>query len=73
MTIRRALLPSELPDEATTITASDWQIVQVNGETKLRRIRPGVLPAKSIGSTPDRKSTRLNSSHYQPSRMPSSA
>ena len=50
MTIRRALLPSELPDEATTITASDWQIVQVNGETKLRRIRPGVLPAKSIGA-----------------------
>ena len=50
MTIRRALLPSELPDEATTITASDWQIVQVNGESKLRRIRPGVLPAKSISA-----------------------
>ncbi len=50
MSIRRVLLPSELPDEATTITASDWQIVQVNGETKLRRIRPGVLPAKSIGA-----------------------
>jgi hypothetical protein len=50
MTIRRALLPSELPDEATTITASDWQIVQVNGETKLRRIRPGVLPALSVGT-----------------------
>ena len=50
MTIRRVLLPSELPDEATTITASDWQIVQVNGESKLRRIRPGVLPAKSVGA-----------------------
>ncbi len=50
MTIRRVLLPSELPDEATTITASDWQIVQVNGESKLRKIRPGILPAKSIGA-----------------------
>jgi len=44
------LLPSELTTEATTVTTSDWQIVQVNGETKLRRIRPGVLPAKSIGA-----------------------
>ena len=26
-----------------------------------------------FGARPDRKSTRLNSSHYQPSRMPSSA
>ena len=44
------LLPSELTTEATTVTTSDWQIVQVNGETKLRRIRPGVLPAKSVGA-----------------------
>ena len=32
-------------------------------------------PAESTGRSPkeDRKSTRLNSSHYLPSRMPSSA
>lgn len=46
----RMLLPSELTTEATTVTTSDWQIVQVNGETKLRRIRPGVLPPKSVGT-----------------------
>jgi hypothetical protein len=50
MTIRRVLLPSELPDEATTITASDWQIVQVNGESKLRKVRPGILPNLSVGT-----------------------
>ena len=31
------------------------------------------FPIKVIGSGPDRKSTRLNSSHIQKSRMPSSA
>lgn len=46
----RMLLPSELTTEATTVTTSDWQIVQVNGESKLRKIRPGILPAKSIGA-----------------------
>ncbi len=33
-------------------------------DTKLRR---------KVGFTPDRKSTRLNSSHHTKSRMPSSA
>ena len=31
------------------------------------------IQGKAIGVAPDRKSTRLNSSHYQQSRMPSSA
>ena len=31
------------------------------------------LTARTKSTQPDRKSTRLNSSHYQPSRMPSSA
>jgi hypothetical protein len=44
------LLPSELTTEATTVTTSDWQIVQVNGETKLRKVRPGVLPNLSVGT-----------------------
>lgn len=50
MTVRRVLLPSELPDEATSATGSDWGVIQVNGETKLRKIRPGVLPPKSVGA-----------------------
>ena len=29
--------------------------------------------ADNVGKTPDRKSTRLNSSHWKQSRMPSSA
>ena len=33
----------------------------------------GVLGVKSFPTTTDRKSTRLNSSHIQKSRMPSSA
>lgn len=50
MTVRRVLLPSELPDEATSVTSSDWGVIQVSGERKLRKIRPGVLPAKSVGA-----------------------
>lgn len=50
MTVRRVLLPSELPDEALSATSSDWGVIQVNGETKLRKIRPGVLPPKSVGT-----------------------
>jgi hypothetical protein len=47
----RMLLPSELPNEATSITVNDWQIVQANGELKLRKIRPGILPASSVGES----------------------
>jgi len=50
MTVRRVLLPSELPDEATSATSSDWGVIQVSGERKLRKIRPGVLPPKSVGT-----------------------
>lgn len=46
----KVLLPSQLADEATSTTADDWQVVQVNGENKLRKIRPGVLPPKSVGT-----------------------
>ena len=37
-----------------------------------RRIRAGDKP-EALADKIDRKSTRLNSSHYQQSRMPSSA
>ena len=35
--------------------------------------RSGPLITAEVGEVPDRKSTRLNSSHIQKSRMPSSA
>lgn len=47
----RVLLPSQLPDEATNITVDDWQVVQVSGESKLRKIRPGILPSNSVSAT----------------------
>ena len=51
-------------------------VIEIDGESILDR-NPVAL-RRSIGyvmqnSGLDRKSTRLNSSHYQPSRMPSSA
>ena len=43
-------------------------------ESALRRnLRPELAAALRRVPAGDRKSTRLNSSHYQPSRMPSSA
>ena len=36
-------------------------------------VNPALLPAEGFTWEADRKSTRLNSSHYQQSRMPSSA
>ena len=43
-------------------------------ETRLeRREVPNDVPREQKGTAPDRKSTRLNSSHEIPSRMPSSA
>ena len=43
-------------------------------EGSLREVDQGVVEAaQSMGASPDRKSTRLNSSHLKLSRMPSSA
>jgi hypothetical protein len=36
-------LPSDLPDEATAATSSDWLVIQKSGETKLRKMRPAVV------------------------------
>ena len=48
---------------APTISASNWSCASLNGITYFFQ----------SGHDPDRKSTRLNSSHSQQSRMPSSA
>ena len=48
----------------------------IMGATDPAKAAPGTIRkvhAKSIGENSDRKSTRLNSSHIQKSRMPSSA
>ena len=39
----------------------------------VEQFRPGVMERLGLGYEEDRKSTRLNSSHIQKSRMPSSA
>ena len=58
--------------------AADYEaaLLRIEGESKrLRRIVEDLLWLARFDSQPppDRKSTRLNSSHYQPPRMPSSA
>ena len=45
----------------------------IEGRSTHRRWRRREVLAAETGEPPDRKSTRLNSSHYQQSRMPSSA
>ena len=57
------------------INVGDWEQRQEKREWLKTRVGPLVReadPAAVIGD-PDRKSTRLNSSHTRPSRMPSSA
>jgi len=39
----------------------------------MRRLKPDPVPREVLTELVDRKSTRLNSSHIQKSRMPSSA
>ncbi len=61
------------------LTMADLSLVQVRtlvDETDIGKIRPGLKATVSVASypnQPDRKSTRLNSSHTDISRMPSSA
>ena len=55
---------ASLDAEPASVTA----VPAAAGVPRLRRIDPAALPAVA-----DRKSTRLNSSHIQKSRMPSSA
>ena len=46
----RTVFPSQLTSEATAVTTSDWCVVQLNGETKLRKMRPGLLPDGAIST-----------------------
>ena len=65
-------LPTTLP--ARVVGGSDSTFVRVSSERDrvVLDYQGGKLPVVTVDST-DRKSTRLNSSHIQKSRMPSSA
>ena len=57
--------------EALTVSLKRWE--GRNLFTKWREALEGESSMKEFGADPDRKSTRLNSSHIPLSRMPSSA
>ena len=63
------------PLPAGTVREDGWRAIRFVGPFALTEVDAGSDPANmSTTATPtDRKSTRLNSSHVQPSRMPSSA
>ena len=64
-------VPTPEPEETAppaALAAQNRYIATVDGVTMWRSTL-----GSCEGSDADRKSTRLNSSHYQPSRMPSSA
>ena len=63
-TIRRKFI------EALKATNTSEIIEQMDRDGELEKIFPHIVEVKKIR---DRKSTRLNSSHIQKSRMPSSA
>ena len=49
------------------------QLIDINGAAILNNGKQCMSMLKDLSSREDRKSTRLNSSHTQKSRMPSSA
>ena len=58
---------------AHTIVDAHIYVNHVDGLKEQLTRTPRALPTLKIANKPDRKSTRLNSSHSQQSRMPSSA
>ena len=65
---------NDLPDEwvSTVATVIGQQYVYGNDVWEALTVQTGIAPIAGTDWT-DRKSTRLNSSHIQKSRMPSSA
>ena len=64
--------PPALPEREDIAQQMGVQSVLLAVLSALERAQQG-LPTQPIDLSPDRKSTRLNSSHSQQSRMPSSA
>ena len=78
----RHVLRGEQPDrevflymsEGKALTTMSWDRFANDVRVLATRMRQlGVQPGDRVGAVIDRKSTRLNSSHFQVSRMPSSA
>jgi hypothetical protein len=58
--------------DAATVTAIEAQLRAAAGAV-VPPVAPAIPAPVAMPAAPDRKSTRLNSSHHQVSRMPSSA
>ena len=69
----QASAPAAAPTQAPTLPLAK----RLEGEMKrlesLKQTNPQQALAEALALVPDRKSTRLNSSHVSESRMPSSA
>ena len=73
--------PRDWGPNASPITFVDPDVITVDplfnslrqGNTPIKRLWTGALWSEGPAWSGDRKSTRLNSSHIQKSRMPSSA
>ena len=65
--------PSLLPEVARSARLPDWQLGLFAGAFGFARMVADLPVGLFIFRHLDRKSTRLNSSHIQKSRMPSSA
>ena len=63
---------SEVKTDAKKLEGK-WNIVEVKGEKILKEGLPNMEFDMKDNKVQDRKSTRLNSSHLEQSRMPSSA
>ena len=68
-TVARMPIPRRYTTDAIVLSRFDLG----EADRVLTLITPGIGKLKAIAKGVDRKSTRLNSSHYSPSRMPSSA
>ena len=61
-------------DRATVDAQVQAELRELAGRASFKGFRPGKVPLDlEARAARDRKSTRLNSSHFVPSRMPSSA
>src|SRR5881397_2394099 len=67
-----ATATTEIYTAQYTLSLHDALPIWPSGSSSTCTISPTV-PVAKMGGRPDRKSTRLNSSHIEPSRMPSSA
>ena len=67
-----SISPSELGKRTEKVQLAGLVTGPVRGDSHAAGLRFGLRDIDG-GALQDRKSTRLNSSHYSPSRMPSSA